>query len=182
MILIIVVAVLLLIGAASAFNGVKRIGAENERNEAWFKKHNYVTRKGISVGKYVTGYPEKYEPIEDVIMIIHDGCANFFRKTTTDGIASRGVRISIPIDAIHSIEVLDQTTMEKKVTLARLMVLGLFAFAAKKQQRQTWVYLVIKCNLQNFDCDVVFESTEENGLQQYNKVKFEIAKNQQTLK
>lgn len=60
-------------------------------------------------------------------------------------------------EQIKTVNVEDQTTMERRVTLGRLALFGLFAFAMQKNKKQELLYLVIDWHDGRDNHSTVFE-------------------------
>ncbi|NCC88563.1 MAG: hypothetical protein EOM05_12010 [Clostridia bacterium] len=63
----------------------------------------------------------------------------------------------IPGDKIKDITVEDETTFKDKVTLGRIALVGVFAFAIPKKKKVELAYLTISWNDGRFDHNTIFE-------------------------
>ena len=76
--------------------------------------------------------------------------------------------------SIKTIIVEDESTFEKKVTLARLALVGIFAFGIKKKKKNEIAYLTISWNDDRFDYSTIFEFEGVGSLHKANLVKSKI--------
>ena len=74
-------------------------------------------------------------------------------------------------EKIKNILVEDQTTFEKKVTLARMAMVGIFAFALKKNKKNELAYLTISWNDGRFDHDTIFEFQGIGSMTKANQIR-----------
>lgn len=63
----------------------------------------------------------------------------------------------IPGDSIKEVIVEDESTFRQKVTLGRIALVGVFAFAIPKQKKEELAYLTISWNDGRFDHNTIFE-------------------------
>jgi len=78
--------------------------------------------------------------------------------------------------AIKNILVEDATTFEKRVTIARLALVGIFAFGIKKKQKNEIAYLTLEWNNAGFDHSTIIEFNGFNALNHANKTRNKILK------
>jgi hypothetical protein len=82
----------------------------------------------------------------------------------------------ISTDSINNIVVEDKTTIEKRVTVGRLLLTGVFALAWKKKRVDEAAYVVIEWNDGRFDHETVFEFTGKGSMQEANAARNKIIK------
>ncbi|MTK63619.1 MAG: hypothetical protein F8N15_03600 [Methanobacterium sp.] len=75
---------------------------------------------------------------------------------------------------IKNINVEDETTFKNKITLARMAMIGIFAFALKKREKQELAYLTIDWNDGRFDHSTIFEFEGIQSLKRANTARNEI--------
>lgn len=75
----------------------------------------------------------------------------------------------IPQSKIKDIAIEDATSIEKRVTAGRVLLLGVFALAAKKKEKKEKAYMVISWNDGRFDHDTVFEFEGTGAFENANK-------------
>ncbi len=134
------------------------IVAQNQMSSSKITKSGLDPHSVIKIGKYITGHPS----INNTQLVLIDPCENEF-KIYSDESENIGGNInflgSIPCKNIKNIKIEDATTMEKRVTLTRMVAFGLFAFALKKNEKKEVAYLSIEWNDGRFDHETIFESS-----------------------
>jgi len=75
---------------------------------------------------------------------------------------------------VKNVVVEDGTTFKEKVTLARMAMIGVFAFALKKKKTNELAYLTIEWNDGRFDNSTIFEYSGKGSLQKANRDKNKI--------
>lgn len=70
---------------------------------------------------------------------------------------------------IKNVIVEDETTFKEKVTLARMAMIGVFAFALKKKKTNELAYLTIEWNDGRFDNSTIFEYSGKGSFQKANR-------------
>lgn len=116
------------------------------------KKSGVDIDSKIHVGKFVGGHPEINEPFDNStlylkkgdILIAHEINYLFEEKATIEN------------KLIKSINVLDSSTVEKNITLGRVLLVGVFALAWKKNKKNEMYFLEIKWNDDRFDNSTLF--------------------------
>lgn len=69
---------------------------------------------------------------------------------------------------VKNILVEDESTFRNKVTLARIALVGIFAFALKKKKKEELAYLTIEWSDGRFEHSTVFEYAKNGALQKAN--------------
>jgi hypothetical protein len=126
-ILIIVVIVIVIVGVVSSEKHKET--KEEMRTRGWSESDFKDTG-----AKYAGGHPKADNVIEHIWYRIKDGNLMFYLRETA--ISLPQFKFEIPISAISDIQYNDATTMEKKITAGRLLLVGVFAFAWKKKKEK----------------------------------------------
>jgi hypothetical protein len=93
----------------------------------------------IPMGAYLTGLPNVLEANGEILASVTKDSYIFY-----SGEITRKEIGKIPIQAVEQISVEDKTSISQRVTLSRILVLGLFALAAPKKTEHKDFYLVIE--------------------------------------
>lgn len=113
----------------------------------------------IESGKYVMGHPDVDNAIE----------ATFIAKKETDLEIVKAVKIQyqptynyfskaiIPIVGIKNVLLEDASSIEKRVTFQRMLLVGIFAFAWKQKKVNEVSYVIIEWNDGKFDHETLFQ-------------------------
>ena len=139
-----------------------------KRNQKRLKDLGYNKKDLVVNLKYACGHPEFDKPGLYNLGIRQKNI--YFLNFKCDELAR------IESDKIKNILVEDQTTFEKKVTLARMAMIGIFAFALKKHKKNELAYLTISWNDGRFDHDTVFEFQGVGSMVKANKIRNRIIK------
>lgn len=77
----------------------------------------------------------------------------------------------IPIQSILNISIEDKSTIEKRVTVGRLLLVGIFALAWRKKDVKNSVFLIIEWQGGTFTHETIFEFGSNNAFQSANIIK-----------
>ena len=83
---------------------------------------------------YVGGHPEADKNISNIVYRIDGGILIFYSRVVDWEMPKHS--FDIPIDSIKDIQIEDATSMENKVTLGRMLLVVVFAFAWKKKKKK----------------------------------------------
>ncbi len=174
LLIVIVFMVLISIGMQAKKQEKANLSLEEER-----RKKELEIDQIFDAGKYLTGHSQITTSNVKVYV---------YSKNDILYIAENSVNIkelgSIPLKEITNVTLEDASTIEKRVTATRLLTLGVFAFAAQKNEKHKLFYLVISWKEGKFDQDTIFEFEEPQvvpknqptALQNANVLKSEIMK------
>lgn len=123
-------------------------------------------------GKYLTGHPEINEPTDKILFFIDGSNLNI----TTFKNDSFQIIGKININTIIDISLEDKSTLESRVTATRLLTLGIFAFALKKNEKFDLAYVTIKMKNNNFNDEMILEFSGKNSMTLANTFKNSIRK------
>lgn len=163
-----IIGVLLFIAIISMIFGAKNQSSQN--NETPVKKltsfQRFLADKNMSESdifnsklKYIDGYPSNATNGDrKVIYFANRGDKVFAYSVNESYFAETRYLFEISKAEITDISVEDQSTIEKKITVGRLLLVGIFAFAWKKKKTNELFFLVITFNDGKFNHNVVFQS------------------------
>ncbi|MFM9026796.1 MAG: hypothetical protein ACKOQ6_02220 [Bacteroidota bacterium] len=114
---------------------------ETKKNEQKLTVQGYRSSSRIETAKYIAGHPyiHKEEPL--TVIYPKNGQLILMRESPLKETTRLG---KIEISSIRSIAVEDRTTVERRVTLTRALLLGIFALAWQKKKTHECAYLVIE--------------------------------------
>lgn len=166
-----------------------------ERNQRIGEK-GLNPEESVKTERYVYGHPDIDEPIEYTLIVkMNENMLGIYIDIpmgTLFVIKSKGIPATlkgiksieskkmlkptdfpikvaeIPISSIKDIVIEDASTIEKKVTLGRMLAVGLFAFALKKEVKTKLSYLTIKWNDGKFEHETIFEFKGEKSIENCN--------------
>ena len=194
-IIIIVVVLFLLLGLYLVKNAKK--------NNLELEKKGYHLDSKIQAGRYIAGHPDLNNPLPGTMLfpkgegvdILHHpkGFEHEMPDIPRGGITNiLGVDImphtkeveheipvlvaKIPRDAIKNILAEDQSTVEKRITVDRLLLIGDFAFAWKKKAKNEVAFLTIEWNDGRFDNETIFEFEGKDAMEKANTARNQLIK------
>lgn len=147
LIILIVIAVVIMIAVISANN-------QHKTNSAVMESRGYSRDLSIDTGKYISGHPQISNPIDETVIYLKDDQLEVFNAYSVVNGIKEGV---IKSTLIKKIVVEDQSTIEKRITVARLLLVGIFAFALKKKKKNEIAYLIIEWDDGRFEHETIFE-------------------------
>jgi hypothetical protein len=146
---------------------------KEQENNAKLTKLGYSLDMKIETGKYVAGHPDINDAItktsifpknDKLVIMLEAPMAMPVRKA------------EIANSNIKNILAEDQSTVEKRVTVGRLLLTGIFAFAWKKSKKNELAYLTIEWNDGKFDHETIFEFEGVGAMQNANTARNKIIK------
>ena len=162
-IVIILIVIFIIVGV----NGQKK---EKEIKDN-YRSSGFDLDKLVKLGTYVGGHPDKNENADNCHVFKSGEILEFYRKV----IAEKPVKLfSIKNESIKAITVEDATTMEKKVTLGRVLLVGIFALAWKKKKKNEIAFVVIDWSDGRFDNATTFSFEGKVAMQQANTARNEL--------
>lgn len=168
MILLIISSVILLFIILIAYSNKK----EKELKEK-LKQEGFDIDKLIPFGTYVGGHPDKNDNQNNCYVIKENENASFYYRILSE--APKKL-FSIKCDSIKSINVEDATSIEKRVTLGRVLLVGVFALAWRKKKKNELAFVVIDWNDERFDHSTTFSFEGSNAMQLANTSRNELIK------
>lgn len=159
----------IILGAAFIIisNGKKIDKQNSELQNQGYKLHNFLL-----AGKYISGHTLINNPIERAIIYTDKNDLKIFEQDLKSGLKKYVAEIKN--ESISGIVVEDETTIQTRVGLKRLIALGIFAFALKKKDKKELAYLIIEWNQGQFNNETVFEFEGANAITRANTVRNKI--------
>lgn len=146
---------------------------KQEENNEKLKNLGYSLYTKIDTGKYVGGHPYINDAIPKTIIFPKDGILEIMLDAPMALPIKKG---NIQNSYIKNILAEDQSTVEKRVTVGRLLMTGIFAFAWKKKKKNELAYLTIEWNDGRFDHETIFEFEGVGSMQNANTARNKIMK------
>jgi hypothetical protein len=158
-VLIIVVVLAVIFGIA---NGVSK---NNEQAEV-FKKEGINPLKFIPAGKYISGHTAINASFENATLYVKDDIVKIYGTEANAGL--KKFYANITTVSISGISVEDESSIQTRVGLKRLIALGVFAFAVKKKEKKELAYVIIEWTQGKFNNETVFEFEGAGALNKAN--------------
>ena len=163
--LIAIVLVVLLLGYAATKYDEKKVGQANQQLEGQglklsdFKRYDKCT--------YAGGHPDGNDNFEYVAVLPREESVRFYSMPVANEIPR--FMFEIKKDAIQGIELEDATTMENRVTLGRVFLVGVFALAWRKKKKNELAFVVVEWNDGRFGHATTFSFEGKDALQKANR-------------
>lgn len=130
-------------------------------DSAVMESRGYSKDLSVDTGKYIGGHPNISSPIDrTVIYPKGDQLEIFNYYSAANGLKDAAIKFS----SVKNIVIEDQSTIEKRVTVARLLLVGIFAFALRKKKKNELAYIIIEWNDGRFDHETIFEFEGINAM------------------
>lgn len=165
LIIVIVIIVLFIVLLSSA-------SKEQKANVSSMKSMGYFKNQSTPTGKYIAGHPFLNNPIEKTVIFFKDTSLDIFDSTT---LTQRKVA-AIQYEDVTNVLIEDKTTIERRLTVTRLLLTGIFAFALKKKQVNELTYLIIEWNDGKFNHETIFEFEGKDAMTNANASRNELIK------
>lgn len=139
------------------------------------KTSEALTKKGLratdfrKIGKYVGGHPNYDKEILGVSVRNEPDKFSFYEQPTS--ISMPYHRFDIMKENIKSITIEDSSSIEKKVTLGRVLLVGVFALAWRKNKTKEVAFIVIEWSDGRFDHSTIFVNEGKLAMQQANSMR-----------
>ena len=127
---------------------------QQEKASAKLVSMGYALESKIETGKYIAGHPDINDPILKTSIYPIDNRLEILFDAPFEQPVEKG---SIFNDSIKNILVEDRSTIEKRVTATRLVLLGVLALVFRKKEKNELSYLTIEWNDGKFDHETIFE-------------------------
>lgn len=108
----------------------------------------------VDVSMYAGGHPDLNESIKGVKIRKEENVLAIYEWPYITKMPVK--KAEIPIDAISNIIVQDATTIEKKITVGRMLLVGVFAFAWRKKKKNEMAFVEIDWKKGKFDNETMF--------------------------
>ncbi|MDD4636568.1 MAG: hypothetical protein PHV66_03040 [Bacteroidales bacterium] len=144
------------------------------------KTRMVLAEKGLSqsdfsrVGHYVGGHPDQNEEILRVT--VRDDGEDLDFHDHFGGVGMPKYKFAIPKQSIKDVTIEDASTIEKKVTLGRIILVGVFALAWRKKKKNEVAFVVINWNDGRFDHSTTFLQEGQNAMQEANTIRNHLIK------
>lgn len=121
----------------------------------------------LSSGTYVSGHPLLNDSLKDTRLLLESDSVKIF---TVDGNGFH-LKSRISKEAITNVAMEDSSTIQNRVTVGRLLLTGIFAFAWKKKSKQECAYFIIEWNQGQFKNETIFEFEGTGSIQRANTLR-----------
>lgn len=142
--------------------------SQGNSNRSEFKNSfNRSPNDLLSSGTYVSGHPKIDTSLKNTKLLLDWNEVKIF-TVEPGGFSQKG---SIQKDSIKNVVIEDASTIQNRVTIGRLLLTGVFAFAWKKKTKQECAYLIIEWNQSQFNNETIFEFEGVGSIQRANTLR-----------
>lgn len=127
----------------------------------------------VKTGHIIAGHPDVNEGVQNSLCKVNDDNIQFYRVKDysmfdMDAEIPLRIQVRIPINEIEDISIEDKTTIENKITVGRIFLVGIFALGWKKKKVNEQAFLVIKWKTGKFVNETIFMFEEKGALSMAN--------------
>lgn len=143
------------------------ISGGNANIDKFEKQFHKKTSDLLNSGTYVSGHPKLDISLKETRLLLNDDVVKIF---TVD---HNGFTFKANIDkvSITNVAMEDSSTIQNRVTVGRLLLTGIFAFAWKKKTKQECAYFIIEWNQGQFKNETIFEFEGTGSIQKANTLR-----------
>jgi len=151
-----------------------KAGKDEKKTTAKLEEQGLKQSDFKRVGHYVGGHPDQNEEI--LRMTVRDDGEDLDFYDHFGQVGMPKYKFAIPKSYIKDITVEDATTIEKKVTLGRIILVGVFALAWRKKKKNEVAFVVINWNDGRFNHSTTFVQEGQNAMQEANTIRNHLIK------
>ena len=142
---------------------------ENKRTKAEMERRGINKADFVKTGHIIAGHPDANEGVQNSLCKVKDGNIQFYSVKDysmfdMEAEIPKKIQVSIPINEIEDISIEDKTTIEKKITVGRIFLVGIFAWGWKKKQVNEQAFLVVKWKTGKFVNETIFMFENKGAL------------------
>lgn len=166
-----------LIIAIAAFFVYIMISTNKERSEseAKMKEKGMDYSQFITLGTYGGGHPNLDETINGIYCRKEDGILSLYHIPVMT-VSMPNKVADIPIDSITDITIEDASSIEKKITIGRIFLVGIFALAWRKKKKNELAFLIIEWKKGKFEHSTIFSFEGTEAFQNANVARNQLIK------
>jgi len=149
----------------SVIFGAKSDNKDMKRVVESLKKEGLNFSDFKKCGTYVGGHPSLDKTIEGIAIRKNDNILKIYEFPNQ--LKMPIFKANIPIELISDIKVEDATSIERRLTVGRLLLVGVFAFAWKKKKKNELAFVTIEWK-EKFEHSTVFSFEGKEAMQNAN--------------
>lgn len=134
-------------------NGIKVLKNAKIYKFQFQQEYNLIDK--VNTGTLVAGHPDVNDKVTPTAIFCKEDKLHIF--CFFDNFLKAPNKIAeIGKNQVSNITIEDQSTLEKRITATRLLLVGVFAFAWKKKKKNYLAYMTINWNDGKFDHETIF--------------------------
>nr|DAO20663.1 MAG TPA: protein of unknown function (DUF5016) [Caudoviricetes sp.] len=169
---------IIVIGAVIIFI-IAIIGTSKQSSEskARMKKVGMDYSQFVPMGTYAGGHPNIDKTVENVYIRNENKTLAFYTIQFFEVSMPEAVPdASIPCEDITDITIEDATSIEKKITVGRIFLVGIFALGWRKKKKNELAFLVIEWKKGKFEHSTTFSFEGKDAFQKANTARNQLIK------
>lgn len=143
------------------------VSSGNSNQKEFETKYNRKPSDLLNSGTYVSGHPILDKSFKNTTLLLDPDTIKIF-ETDANGF---NLRAEIKKESITNVVMEDSSTIQNRVTVGRLLLTGIFAFAWKKKTKQECAYVVIEWNQAQFKHETIFEFEGKGSIERANTLR-----------
>lgn len=168
--IVIVVALSFIIGLINANN-------ESKETKAKMKDIGMDYSQFVSLGTYAGGHPDMDNTVDNIYIRNEDNILSFYTIQVYGISMPKAVpNAAIPCADITDITIEDATSIEKKITVGRIFLVGIFALGWRKKKKNELAFLVIEWKKGKFEHSTTFSFEGKDAFQKANTARNQLIK------
>lgn len=164
-ILLIIIGLLIFIGIIVSI----ATGASSTSKSTSEVKPGYSITSLINAGSYMGGHTSIDNLINRCFLLVTKSDIEIYERKYD--FEDPKYYASIPINKITDIQVEDGSTIEKKITLGRVLLVGIFALAWQKRKKYESGFVTIEWNDGKFNHNIIFGFEGKNAIENANTLR-----------
>ena len=155
------------------------INANNESKETKEKMKNAGMdySQFVSLGTYPGGHPDMDNTVNNIYIRKEENVLSFYTIQVNGISMPKAVpNAAIPCADITDITIEDATSIEKKITVGRIFLVGIFALGWKKKKKNELAFLVIEWKKGKFEHSTTFSFEGKDAFQNANTARNQLIK------
>lgn len=175
---IVVILIIALVIGLLLFVDFSKKGTGSKSIEEVLEARNLFISKMIRIGKYVGGHPQIDDVVDSVSLHPSDDAFEVFKTIwIQDKLYEIPEKIAaIKFDSIKNVTIEDSSSIEKKITLGRVLLVGVFALGWRKKKKNELAFLNIEWFDGRFNHSTLFSFESKDSFQKANKARNSIIK------
>lgn len=142
---------------------------EEKKTKERLSKQGLSLSSFTNIGKYVGGHPKYDREVGNVSVKDEKSKVSFYKQETP--ISMPQYLFDINKSSIKSITVEDASSIERKITLGRVVLVGVFALAWRKKKKNEVAFLLIEWSDGRFDHSTSFVFETKDAMQKCNSAR-----------
>lgn len=144
-----------------------RVSKEREVSEVKMKEKGMDYSQFVPLGTYGGGHPDIDKTIEGIYCRKEEeNLALYHIPIMTVSMPDKIT--AIPIESITDITIEDASSIEKKITVGRIFLVGIFALGWKKKKKNELAFLIIEWKRGKFEHSTIFSFEGKDAFQNAN--------------